>query len=290
MSELNTFEVAASGHALPAEAPVTPEATSPVPGTQAAPEPEYEIKWNGKTERLPLSKLQEFAQKGYDYTQKMQQLAKDREGWTGERDRYTQAISEIQQFLQDRQRLKAYLTELERMQGGAPEPQAEDDERPLTRAEVLALQQQREQALMGQTQQQIAQLQQQYEVNQIASGYRAELSTHIKGLTDQMPELQVVPDLEDTLKREVQAMRPTSIEEAKSYMTEVAKQHQARIQKFMLEARKAPVGPNPVLTRGIEPPGGTGPMPPAAKPFKSLSDPLFKQQVIADMLKTATGG
>lgn len=66
-------------HERPMSAPDDDGVGQEVPSTDPkAKEPEYEIKWKGKTEKLPFSKIQQFAQKGYDYEQKMAEFNRQR--------------------------------------------------------------------------------------------------------------------------------------------------------------------------------------------------------------------
>jgi vacuolar-type H+-ATPase subunit I/STV1 len=288
----DSFDQATSAAGLPGGFEGTPEPTEPQsvgqePGGQVAAEPEYEIKWNGRTERLPLSRLQEFAQKGYDYTQKMQQLASERGGWQSEKQQYEAAINEIKAFLQDSAKLEAYVNELKGIQQ-VPQP---DDV--MTAQQVQRLLQMQQQQLAGYTQAQIQEMRQAMEVQQLASSYTSQLDAHIDSLKTNYPELAAIPRIDEVLRKDVADMGPRDIEEAKAMMVEVAKQHQASVKNYLMAQRKqaaVPGTPNPVLQRGIEPPGGSGPMPHAAAVFKSVKDPNFKAQVMQDFLKAVGQG
>lgn len=47
--------------------------------TAATPEPEYEIERNGQVVKVPYSQAKDYVAKGYDYTQKTQELARERD-------------------------------------------------------------------------------------------------------------------------------------------------------------------------------------------------------------------
>jgi hypothetical protein len=275
---LNTPAPAATS--APVEAPAsTPAAAPAVPTTQDF----LEIKWNNRQERLPLDKAREYAQKGYDYTQKMQDLARQRQEFESQRSQYDQALNEVRTFLGDPTRVEQYLQQLKQQAGTTNQPVTEDE---LITAQQL---QQREQAMqqqmLGYTQQQIAQMRAQFEVDQLASRYTQDLDSHIAGLTSQLPELKAIPRIQQILKEEVGSMGPRNIEEAKAFMVDVARQHAQQIKDYVLEQRKQAESAGAPLARGIEPPAGSAPMPPAAGRYKSISDPGFKQDLLNDFLK-----
>ena len=65
-------EPAAAGNADPTGSQVTPPAGSEAkPAETPSPEPVYAIKYRGQEEKLPISKLIDFAQQGRDYSEKM---------------------------------------------------------------------------------------------------------------------------------------------------------------------------------------------------------------------------
>lgn len=93
-----------SGQEAAAETPAQPQTAE-----QAQPEkdtePEYEINFKGQLERLPLSKLIEFAQQGRNYSQQKNQLNLERNKWTSELGQRDQAIN---QYKKDLERLQQY--------------------------------------------------------------------------------------------------------------------------------------------------------------------------------------
>lgn len=252
-----------------------------------------DIKWNGKVEKIPYSRALELAQKGFDYTQKMQQLAREREDFGSTRQRYDQAFSEVRSFLQDKAKVREYLQKLEgNAQGAAMQAQHSGDPDDIVTAQQF---QQRlaeaQREFQGFAQDQISQLRTQMATEQLAGQFTQDLNNHINGLKRAMPELGAIPRIAQILKEDVKAMGPQSIAEAKEMMVEVAKQHQASIQKHFLEQRKQSgggAGTNP-LKNGIEPAGGAPPVPVqnTDKYSGGIKNPAFKQSIVAELTALA---
>lgn len=277
-----------------AETP-TPSSTPAGAGATGAPVPTadtYELTVNGK--KIPISgrdKLIELGQKGYHYTQSMQELGEQRRAFQTEREEFDRAVAEARQFLQDEARIEAWLKELRRQRGGAAATgDAFEPDAFMTRAEAERLLQEERQRMMGMTQQEIARLRTQVEVEQLAAGYSQQLNAHLQGLVGQYPELKGFPRLEKALKSEVAEMNPRSLDEAKTFMAELAGQWAGQLREQLAAERKKAETP-PALSRGIEPPGGAGPMPQAAPAFKRVSDPGFKEAVMRELMDSMkTGG
>lgn len=266
-----------SGSVSPTPSPVGPEA--------GAPGQDYlEIKWNNRTERLPRDRAVEFAQKGYDYTQKMQDLARQRQEFEGQRQQYDRALNEVRAFLSDQAKVEQYLQAL-RQQGGQQQQAAGSDDELITAQQMQQQLQQQQQQLMGMTQQQLSAMRAQFEIDQLASRYTQDLDGHIKGITDQMPELRAIPRIQQILKEEVAEMGPRTLDEAKAFMIDVAKQHAQNVKNFFMEQRKQAVTQGSPLQSGIEPPAGSAPMPPSAGHFRKVSDPGFKDAVLNDFMR-----
>jgi hypothetical protein len=72
----------------------------PVQASKPAEEPSFEIKWRGKVEKMPLSKAQQLAQKGYDYEQNIAQLKREREEFEAQRKQMPdwQRLQELKQI------------------------------------------------------------------------------------------------------------------------------------------------------------------------------------------------
>lgn len=261
-------------------------ASSSQPGSS---EQSWDLKWNGKVEKVPHSRALELAQKGFDYTQKMQALAREREAFGTERQRYDQALAEVRGFLNDPRRMREYLTKLEAASGQATaEAAASGDPDDVVTARQLR--QQLEEArtqLAGMTQQQMLDLKAQIQVDTLAGQYSNEFGLHINGLKQQFPELRTIPRVDSLLKDEVKAMGPRDIHEAKSMMVEVAKQYAQNVRSFVMEQRKESGGQGAApLRNGIEPPGGGTVLPPGVQNRifkKGVMDPGFKQDVLAEL-------
>lgn len=79
MDELENAEQLTEGTAelgLTEQADATPEDSA---ASTAAPEPEIEIERNGQVIRVPFNQAKDYVSKGYDYTQKTQELARERD-------------------------------------------------------------------------------------------------------------------------------------------------------------------------------------------------------------------
>lgn len=261
--------------------------------TQGSTEQAWTIKWNGREEKVPHSRALELAQKGFDYTQKMQALAKEREEFGSTRQRYDQAFSEVRAFLQDKQKVREYLQRLEGTSAQATsQAQATGDPDDVVTAQLLQKKlQEAKQEFSGFAQQQIQELRQQMGTEQLAGQYAADINSHIAGLKKMLPELRAIPRIDQILRDDVRAMGPQNLQEAKEMMVEVAKQHQKSIQTFLLESRKggeAQGGSNP-LRNGIEPAGGAAPLPVKYEDtYKGgIKNPEFKKSIIAELTALA---
>lgn len=292
----NAFETATSTGLPGSTGPVgeTPApAVSPSAPAASAAEQLVEIKWNGKTEKVPYSQAIELAQKGYDYTQKMQDLARQREAFGGERDRYEKAIAEVRAFLQDKQRMRQYMAQLEGGGASASPAATPDPDAVVTAQDLEARLKAAKEELEGLTQRQIIETRQQLEVERLASAYANDLSTHIEGLKKLHPELRAIPKVDLLLKQEVREMRPRNLDEAKAMMKDVAQEQARQVRAYLDTERKtsagAPAAASP-LANGIEPRGGGQALPPAiARKFKGLDDPEFKAAVLQDIMGTGQG-
>lgn len=79
-------------------APTQPEPVSAPEATTPAPEPEYEIVYRGQTEKLPVSKLRQFAQMGRDYSEKMGEFNRTRQKFEQDRQTWQQKQAEIEKL------------------------------------------------------------------------------------------------------------------------------------------------------------------------------------------------
>lgn len=257
-----------------------------------------EIKWNGRTEKIPYSRALELAQKGYDYTQKMQQLAREREEFGSTRQRYDQAFSEVRSFLQDKQKVREYLQRLEgtAAQAGRQAAATGDPDDVVTAQLLNQKLAEAKQEITGFAESQLQAMRAQMSTEQLAGQYAQDLNAHIGGLKKMMPELRAIPRIDQILKDDVRAMGPQNIQEAKEMMIEVAKQHQKQMQQFLMEQRKnegAQGGSVNPLRNGIEPAGGAPPLPVRDQEGKyvgGIKNPAFKQSIIAELTQLAQKG
>lgn len=262
---------------------VMEQTSPPVEGDVSKPsEPELELKWNGRVQRVPQSRAIELAQMGFDYTQKMQDLARQREQvqqWVEEKQQYDAALAEVRQFLTDRQRLRQYLEQLEQVSTEDAQQAVQSGQLTPEQIQHLLAQQQ------AQTVQMLQAMQARMYVDQLAGNYAQEFDRTIQGLREQFPVLNAIPRADRLIKEEVAAMQPRTLEEAKQFMVEVARNmaEHAR-QQFGKLSAASPL-------KGIEPPGGAGPMPQAPPGFKGkISDPQFKELVMQDLQRILSQG
>lgn len=251
------------------------------------------IKWNGREEKVPYSRAIELAQKGFDYTQKMQALAKEREDFQSTRQRYDQAFGEVRAFLQDPQKVEAYYRKLVGQTDAATaRAQQTGDPDDVVTAQLLNQKlQEAKQEITGFAEQQLQQLRQQMSTEQLAGQFAQDLNSHIAGLKKAFPELRAIPRIDQILKDDVRGMAPQTLQEAKEMMVEVAKQHQKSIQQFLMDSRKDSGSGNP-LKNGIEPAGGAPPLPPKHedKYPGGIKNPEFKKSIIAELTALAQKG
>lgn len=84
---------------------------------EEAPEPVEEIEWNGETKKLTKTELKELAQKGFDYTQKTQQLAEQRRQLDASVEQAKQSIALQNEQIETIATLKALDTQLDQFKG-----------------------------------------------------------------------------------------------------------------------------------------------------------------------------
>jgi DNA repair exonuclease SbcCD ATPase subunit len=251
-----------------ATATPTPETAAPIE-TPAAPQL-YEVKVDGKVMKVPLDEALRGYSRTAKFTQEMQQLARERQQWQGELQRYQEAVREVQQFLQDRKRLGEYYR---RLQGDTPEPEQPSPDDPVTlqqlQAQLKQALQMRDQAWSQQVQQEIQQL----KLDQLSSNYQNDFDAHISGLLTQHPELRRIPRVERLLKQEAAERGPQDPETAKALLSELAQEWAAQQSTFQTADDKRRAAGTSQLKNGIEPPGGTAPATPGqTQVYKSLAD------------------
>lgn len=270
MSELNLppFEDTSTTENLDNSTQETVDTQQTQAATPAEPEL-YEVKINGKTFKVPLDELRNGYQRQQDYTTKAMRLAEERrqlESIQKEHATYRQEREQIRQFLQDRAAVAEYLKQLQ----GYDSP-----DQPVTAAQMQALVERqlamREQAM----QQHFAAMSQELEVKQTAAQYSQQIDATISATLEQFPELKSVRRIEKILKEEVADRQPATLQEAISLFQVVAKEQAEGLRSFAAEEKKRAEVAKTKLSRGIEPPGGTG-VTKASPAFKLGSEELRK--------------
>lgn len=97
---------------------------------ESEPEPEEpleEITWNGETKKLAKSELKELAQKGFDYTQKTQELANTRRQFEAAVQAKQQEFALMQQQVDVLSQVKALDSQLAKFQNADWQRMAADD-------------------------------------------------------------------------------------------------------------------------------------------------------------------
>ena len=252
----------------------TPEQGQTAPPTQAE---LYELRHNGRTHQLDRAKMVALAQQGFDYTQKSQGLSEREKTYQARISQYENALSEVKQFLTDKAKVTAYLSQLS---AGTAEPNdvltAEQTQGMLQRMS----QQQREEFAQA-----LRQMREEVQVNTMSADYSRTLNAHVGGLLQNYPELRSIPGVDRKLKAEVAEHRPRSVEEAAELLTQVAASWSHGIRGHFEEQKKAEAARSQGLSRGIEPPGGGGAPPPLGeltKPVKSFLDSNWRNQILHD--------
>lgn len=268
-----------AGSAAPVSAPESAPSTT---GTPATPSQDlFDVTINGKTERVALDELRKGYSRHSDYTRKTQELAERERLYQTQLSQYEAALQEVKNFLEDKERLKAYYDQLA---GEAANAAAQSGE-PVTQQTIQQLMAQQQQAY----QYQLQQLSHQMQVNQLQADYTPKVEAKIQALKGQYPELNS-PRTERLLRMEVLQRQPGSLDEALSALDQVAAEIAGDLGN-VLKSRAAQGGApasNP-LTNGIEPRGGSGPMPPAQPNFKSVRDPGLRELVMQDLINATKG-
>jgi hypothetical protein len=225
--------------------------------------------------------------KGYlrqqDYTRKTMAAAqREREfgSLQQQHSQQEQILQQVRDFLQDRERLSAYLQQLP---GGQPELAPDSI---LTAAEAQALMQQR----LGRTEQQFGERLQQTEQRIIQGIYETQytqsIDTKLRSLGERYPELTRVPGMEMLLREAVKSQQPQTIEDVMSLFDQAATYYSTQLKG--LAKQQVAVQPNNPLTRGILPPSGGAPMPePEPTDFTGVKDPRLHNLVMQDLQRLA---
>lgn len=270
-----------SGDSQPLEAPTS----SPETAATAPPPELHTIKWNGQDKQLPYQELVALAQKGFDYTQKLGKFSETEKQYRTRLEQYESALGEIRDFLGDRSRIESYLKQAFAEQQAQAAQGAADPNELITQQQLQAQMAQMSQAQQQQFVRQLQSMKAEMEVSQLAADYSGQINHTIKGLVDQMPELQAIPRIEKLLKDEVRERNPENIQHARQLLQEVAAEFAGRAKGFFETRQKQAVAQSSPLQRGIEPPGGAAPSAPPTPAFKKVDDPRLRELVMQDLLQ-----
>ena len=246
----------------------------------------FDVTINGKVEKVALSELQKGYSRHQDYTQKTQRLAGERQAIQQQVQEYEGALREVQSFLQDKNRVAQYLHAMGDHQGAAAAQAGVDPMQLMTRQEAEQMLQMRLQQIAPQIQQ----------PSQEIANLRLEMATReYKGIFDsKIAELQQTrPELARLgargaamIRMEALNQRPQSVEDAIQALEFAAD----AVASDLGNAFKQGVVATPAALRGgIESPGGQGVMPTPSSPFKKVTDPGLRAQVIQDLMSGQSG-
>lgn len=271
----------------------TADAKPAQPAASAVDPDILEVKVNGKLERISISKdrdkLVELAQKGWDYTQKTQSAAAERQ----QIEQYAQALhareQELQAFLTDPVKVTQYAQYLLSQQPQAA--QASDPNAVATVAEVRQALQAEIAKVQEENQKAIAQAQFQAETARYQADYTADLTNVVRQSIEKFPILDSIADgpedlfelLKGDLAKKGEGSQPATIDEAREAISALAKSRADRLHaKVTDHAKMEAVRAAKQRATGPEPPGGSAPAPQSGAAWK-LGDPRLTAQVIADL-------
>ena len=282
-------------------APETSGQATPTGEPDAALQPgEVEIVWKGKPQRLQQAQVIEYAQKGFDYTQKSMALAAERQQFEVGAKQFveqmrTQQAAREEQILaalrdeQAAQRLIAWARGQALTQTGAAPAPASDDI--LTAQQVQQLVQSQVESARARDRQEydlkIAAANAQLATNRYQQEYVADIRGTVTQLASKYPALADAygGELEEVLKKDVREQlldSPTDdINHARTLLINAARTRAERLQKLITNHTKTAVArQGRLVTSSPEPPGGT---PPATSPSKplSLNSPELRALVLA---------
>lgn len=257
--------------------PSTPQAGGPAGaggaagGSPTQAEQLYEVKHRGKSLKVGLQELLNGYSRHADYTQRTQELSRREGEWTTRLSQYERAIQELRGVLSDRAKLAQILQQMP-----ADEQVGSDADEILTRSQVEEMRQ-RWFEEFAQQQEQKAQAQQyKAQVDHLKGRFLGDLRAVYDSASEHYPMLKKLP-LFNELRLKVGTFEPQSIADAKALLAneihELAKDN-----GWDVARAQAPVTP-----QSIEPPGGSGVMPPEGQRFSSVRDPGLKSAVQADI-------
>lgn len=302
-------------------AKATPSATAtPAPAADDTPAPDtkegdeaqststeeprtYKVKVNGQELVVTEKDLLDGHMRLKDYTQKTQRLADMQRDWEttvkGQVEtratQLEQELASIDQFLQNREAIEAYM---QKAFGGGQAPQLPQvaADQPLTAKQVADIARYNAEQVRTSTIQQMQQEMNRRET--LAVKERAEaaqrvriesdINAHINTILDKFPGLRKYDGIEDELMadaaKRLALKGSTDVEEAKQLLGEAAERKIAWAKAISADDKKQAAVASAKLTRnGIEPPGGTGVRP--QTPRKLSLDTKDRSALIEENIK-----
>lgn len=238
-----------------------------------SPEPQFDVTVDGQQLKVPQSELLKGYSRNADYTRKTQALAEREREWQGKLTQYESAMEEIAGFLENEEKLKAYIAKRFAQQ------QQQDPSQP---SQYLTPQQlEAKLAQMHEAQEKrLVALQTEMAVNQMAQQMGARIDARLNQLKKEHPQVFFRPGMERLIREEVNSMGSSNLEEAIKNFEIVVKGYAADLAKTTSA---------PANVRGIEPPGGVAMMPKAGEDFGDVRDPRLREQVMQDIIRGMKG-
>jgi myosin heavy subunit len=283
----NPEPVAPASQAAPASTPTPATAETPAPVAATTPkvvslndDDLVELLQNGQIVQRPWKEAKASTMMHADYTRKTQEVAAARKELEGVYTQMVEREQKIASFLQNRTAMEQYLQTLQQQQVqenpniSQNELASMQDVRRLLQQEMASAQQKLAQTVEAKTQE-IA-------VTQAAASIKNDLDSTVKTLKSEFPALSTIKGIDKILYDEVNAMNPSSVEEAKQFFVNAAKaQVEALESHFMAAQKQAAVAKTKLTKQGIEP-SGPGILP-SPKTYKKFDDPDLNKEVIAQI-------
>ena len=264
--------------AAPTEAPleeetpaVVPEVAPTQPKVAALSDDDLvEVLVNGQPVQKPWKEARASLMMHADYTRKTQEVAAARKELESTYQQMVEREQKIAAFLQNPTAVQDYLQKIQQQQV-QQNPQITSNElvsyqdvQRLLQQEMVNAQQKLEQAVVAKTQE--------LHTMQQASAIQNDLNATVKALKTQYPALESIDGIDQMLFNKVNAMGPTSVEEAKQFFATVAKAQMDALESHFVSLKKQEaVAKAKVTKQGIEP-SGTGVLP-SPKVTKKFDDP-----------------
>ena len=309
-SELANADLATVATEAPDTNPQSPEnvaaesqAAEPAAPEQAAPEPvtaptpaevrrEMELKYKGQSVRMPEDEVINLAQKGYDYSQKTAELAREREFISTQRAQLDQQAAELRQVLSDPQQLRQLV-----QWAAEQQPDALDPNLAVTAQQTQQMIEKNLGQMQRQVQTEIKRAQLELETNRLEQEFTGSINQHLKQTLDKYPVLQDVEGMDQLLRREALTYQQAklaanpgtevTLPEVLDVMAKAAQRQATRIESRFQNMLKAnAVRQSTVVRNGIEA-GGSAPQPTPSAPLKLFSKEL-RQLAIQDVTATSS--